>query len=202
MFDFEKNKKLLIDNLDYLKNMSVEEQTLYKKWQELNEANDFTSRKGHIRDLEENLWTPADIADVEETIHQINGMEIYVQQVEDVKYDITENNETVDRLKDATVVITNKVIFDKEIFNKCEKLKLIAVAATGYNIIDVETAVENGIAVTNVPGYSTYSVAQLTMTFVLALATNLIKNNSASHDGTWSNSKIFTLGNCTHMTMV
>lgn len=112
-----------------------------------------------------------------------------------VKYDITEKDELFDRVKDATVAISNKVVFDKEILNKCKKLKLIAVAATGYNIIDTETSLKNGIAVVNVPGYSTYSVAQLTMTFVLSLATSLIKYNSACHDGTWSKSKIFTLGN-------
>jgi len=110
------------------------------------------------------------------------------------QYDLTEDKETADRLKDAEIVITNKVPINKAIMELCPNLKLICLSATGYNIIDIEEAKKRKIAVSNVAGYSTASVAQLTVSFILALGGNLIKYNEASHDGTWSASKIFCLG--------
>lgn len=107
----------------------------------------------------------------------------------------TSREETQKRIEDATVVITNKVVLGREIMAQSPSLKYIAVAATGYNNIDIAAAREFGIAVSNVAGYSTQSVAQFTMLFILALASRLIEYNSASHDGRWSASPIFTLGN-------
>lgn len=109
-------------------------------------------------------------------------------------YDHTPPGEILQRSADADIVITNKIVFDKATMDGCSKLRLIAVAATGYNNVDVAHAAKKGIHVANVPGYSTYSVAQLTMTFILALAGNLIQHNKACHDGTWSRSQVFTLG--------
>lgn len=109
-------------------------------------------------------------------------------------YKTTSPSEVAVRCADATIAITNKVVFDAETISRCSKLKMIAEAATGYNNIDIAEASRRNITVANVPGYSTQTVAQLTMAFILALSTNLLKYNSASHDGTWSSSEIFTLG--------
>lgn len=109
-------------------------------------------------------------------------------------YDITSPDRVIERCRDATIVITNKVVIDAGIIGQCPELKMIAEAATGYNNINVAEAWRRNIAVANVPGYSTTTVAQLTMAFILALSTNLIKYNYAVHDGEWSRSPIFTLG--------
>lgn len=110
-------------------------------------------------------------------------------------YPITTPDETIERCKDADIIITNKVVFYSHEIAQLEKCKLIAVAATGFNTIDIKAARQKGIAVANVPGYSREAVAQLTMCFILSLATHLIQYNSAVHDGSWSRSPIFTMGN-------
>ncbi len=110
------------------------------------------------------------------------------------EYKFTKPESVMQRVKDASIVISNKVVLTNETLEVCNALKLIAVAATGYNIVDVGFASQRGIAVTNVPGYSTFSVAQLTLAFILALASNLVRYNNASRDGAWSGSEVFTLG--------
>ncbi len=109
-------------------------------------------------------------------------------------HDLTAPKDVPARCKNASVVITNKVVFDRAMIGLCPSVKCIAAAATGYNVIDVEFAASRGIPVSNVPGYSTSSVAQITMTFILALASNLMKYNDASLNGAWSASPIFTMG--------
>lgn len=106
----------------------------------------------------------------------------------------TSPDEVIGRCAGAEIVITNKVVFDADVLSACPGLRMIAEAATGYNNIDVAEAGRRGIAVANVPGYSTASVVQLTMAFILALSTNLVKYNNAAHDGTWARSGTFTLG--------
>ena len=119
-----------------------------------------------------------------------------IEALGDLKcHKITSPGEVAERCKEVTIAITNKVVFDADILSKCPNLKMIEVAATGYNIIDIAEAKKRNITVANVPGYSTPTVAQLTMAFILALSTNLIKYDQATHDGTWSRSDIFTLGN-------
>ncbi|WP_052290591.1 Rossmann-fold NAD(P)-binding domain-containing protein [Methanococcus vannielii] len=65
----------------------------------------------------------------------------------------------VERIFDVDIVLTNKVVIDRNVFEKCPNLKYIWVTATGYNIVDVTSAVEFGVIVTNVPAYSTDSVS-------------------------------------------
>ncbi len=109
-------------------------------------------------------------------------------------FPLTRRDETLARLNGVTVAITNKVVLDREILSQCASLKYIAVAATGYNNIDIDAAKEFGIMASNVAGYSTPSVAQFTMLFILALASRLVEYHTASREGTWSASPIFTLG--------
>ncbi len=111
-----------------------------------------------------------------------------------VSYPVTSTADVISRCSDATIIITNKVVIGNEVITGCPKLKMIAEAATGYNNIDINEAKKRGIVVANVPGYSTATVAQLTLAFILALSTNLIQYNGAAHDGSWSSSDIFTLG--------
>lgn len=88
-------------------------------------------------------------------------------------YETTRSNEVVERCKDADVVVTNKVVLDKTIIEQLTKLKLICVAATGTNNIDIEFATSKNIPVKNVKGYSTDSVAQLTFGFLIELFMNV-----------------------------
>ena len=90
-----------------------------------------------------------------------------------VSYDKTEPDLVKERIKGADVVIINKVKMTRAILEKAEGLKLICLFATGYDNVDIEAAREYGIAVCNVPGYSTDSVALLTVSSTLALYCSL-----------------------------
>jgi hypothetical protein len=85
-FDFEKNKADLINNLDYLTNMSVQEQTLYKKWIELNEKlTDKIKLLPMFNALKEQIWQPSNIMDKDTTIKEIEELEPYVELAEDIQ---------------------------------------------------------------------------------------------------------------------
>lgn len=99
-------------------------------------------------------------------------------------YDILPKDKIIQVLQGADAVICNKAVIDKEIMDKTD-LKFIGLFATGYNIIDTEYAKENGIVVCNVPGYSTDSVAQLTISLLLELAGKTSKYSSMVADGGW-----------------
>ena len=81
-FDFEGSKQNLIDNLDMLKEMSVEEQTLYKKWQEMNKGGKMAKIKKKLYTYRDNLWLPSDLDNLEKTIKQIEDLEPYVELAE------------------------------------------------------------------------------------------------------------------------
>jgi glycerate dehydrogenase len=93
------------------------------------------------------------------------------------------------------VVVTNKVVIDRPVLSSPEAgdLRLIAVAATGTDIIDREAARELGIKVCNVPGYATQSVAQFTMALILELATRAGRYGELVRSGAWQKSPVFTL---------
>ena len=119
-------------------------------------------------------------------------LKIFENYGELVVYETTNKEQTLTRIKEADIVLTNKVILDETVLKACERLKLICVMATGTNNVDLEYAKQKGIVVKNVAGYSTHSVAQITFTLLLSLITN-----SAYYDGyvkskEWSKSPIFT----------
>lgn len=87
-------------------------------------------------------------------------------------YPRTEESKTLERIKDADIILTSKVKFSKNIIDAAPKLKMICVLATGYNNIDVSYAKEKGIAVTNIPAYSSKIVAQHTIALLLTLASS------------------------------
>ena len=107
-------------------------------------------------------------------------------QGEYVAYENTRKEEVVERLKSADVAITNKVVIDGNAMRQLPDLKLICVAATGMNNVDLETAKELGIVVKNAVGYSTTSVAETTLASALALARNIVYFNEYFHDGRYS----------------
>lgn len=86
-----------------------------------------------------------------------------------VGYQTTTPDEVIERCKDAEVVISNKVVLDAEIIASLPKLKLICVAATGMNNVDLAAAAERGIEVKNAVGYSTFAVAETTLCSALSL---------------------------------
>jgi glycerate dehydrogenase len=95
-------------------------------------------------------------------------------------------NEIVARLQDADAVLTNKVALSAEIFAACPKLKYVGVTATGYNIIDLDAARKQSITVTNVPGYSTNSVAQVVFALLLEITHQTGHHAMRVAEGGWS----------------
>ncbi len=106
-------------------------------------------------------------------------------------YDNTEYKEIIERIKDADIVITNKVIIDRNVIDNAKKLKFIQVAATGTNNVDIKYAESKGIIVKNVVGYSTESVAQLTFALVLGLICKIKYFDNYTRTK-YPNGKIFT----------
>lgn len=102
-------------------------------------------------------------------------------------YENTRKEDVVERLKGADIAITNKVMIDGEAMRQLPNLKLICVAATGMNNVDLNAAAELGIEVRNAVGYSTSSVAETTLASALALARNIVYFNEYYHDGRYAN---------------
>ena len=103
-------------------------------------------------------------------------------------YDRTAPENTIERAKEAEVAITNKVVFDKNTIQSLPKLKYIGVLATGYNVVDTVAAKNAGIVVTNIPAYSTASVAQMVFSHILNFAQNVSVHAASVSSGEWANS--------------
>ena len=107
-------------------------------------------------------------------------------------YDRTDVADIVSRCIDAEVIITNKVALSEATLKQLPKLKMIAVAATGYNIVDIEAAKSQKIIVCNSPGYAMNSVAQHVFAMILDIVTRMSKNVASVKAGEWSKSKDFS----------
>lgn len=101
-------------------------------------------------------------------------------------YPITEKKDIESRIADCDVCIINKVKLNSEVLSNAKKLKLICVAATGFDNIDTSFCKENGITVCNVAGYSVNSVSQLTLAMVLSASVNLNAFRDSVADGRYS----------------
>ncbi len=106
-------------------------------------------------------------------------------------YPLSEKDQVLTRLQDADVVITNKVVLDENILSRLSNLKLVCVAATGTNNVDLQAARECGIAVCNVAGYSTPSVVQHTFSLMMNLIGNTHKYIADCAQGAWQASPMF-----------
>lgn len=100
-------------------------------------------------------------------------------------YERSTPEEIIDRAKDAEVVLTNKTVLGARVLDRLPKLRYIGVLATGYNVVDVEAARSQGILVTNIPAYSTPSVAQMVFAHLLNLSFHLAEHHRAVLDGEW-----------------
>ena len=107
-------------------------------------------------------------------------------------YDRTKPEETIARAADAEVVLTNKVLLRRQEIEQLPCLKYIGVLATGYNVVDLEAAHERGIVVTNVPAYSTESVAQMVFSHLLTVTNRTEHYAVQNRAGKWTASPDFS----------
>lgn len=101
-------------------------------------------------------------------------------------YDRTAPADVIARIGDAPIVITNKTVITREIFDRCPAIRYVGVLATGYNVVDIAAAKKKGIVVTNVPAYSTQAMAQFTMALLLEICHHVGRHSDAVHAGKWS----------------
>lgn len=106
-------------------------------------------------------------------------------------YDRTAPQEVIARAKDAEVLLTNKTVLSREHIEALPALKYIGVLATGYNIVDVDAARKQGVVVTNIPAYSTDSVAQMVFAHLLNIAQQVQHHSEEVHRGRWTKSPDF-----------
>ncbi len=114
-------------------------------------------------------------------------------------YEFTQENQILDRIKDAEIVMTNKTPLTEETFAACPGIKLVCVLATGYNVVDCDAAKRRDIPVCNVPAYGTAAVAQFTFSLLLEICNAVGHHNDAVHRGDWASSPHFCFWNTPQM---
>ncbi|GAB3807350.1 D-2-hydroxyacid dehydrogenase [Spirosoma humi] len=107
-------------------------------------------------------------------------------------YDRTSPDAVVERAKDADIIFTNKTPLNEALLTQLPSAKFIGVLATGYNIVNTDVARKQGITVSNVPGYSTASVVQLTFALLLELTLHVQRHSDVVRDGKWARSVDFS----------
>jgi glycerate dehydrogenase len=108
-----------------------------------------------------------------------------------IEYPRSSGNEVVERLRGATVAITNKVPLREAVLRQLPELKMIAVAATGYDVIDVGYCREHGVAVANIRNYAVHTVPEHAFALILALRRNLSAYRAEVERGVWNRSEQF-----------
>ena len=98
---------------------------------------------------------------------------------------LTDMEEVISRIGDADIVYTNKTPMPREVFEKCPNIRFVGVLATGYNVVDVNTAKEKGIPVANIPTYGTASVGQFAIALLLEICHHVGHHNPVVHEGKW-----------------
>jgi glycerate dehydrogenase len=109
-----------------------------------------------------------------------------------ISYETTAPQETISRVANAEIIITNKVVIDEKVMDKCHNLKLICISATGMNNVDLEAANKRGISVKNAVGYSSHSVAQHTIAAILQLYNRINYYDAYVKSNAYAKSDIFT----------
>lgn len=120
------------------------------------------------------------------------NLDIFKTFGEFIVYQTTTKEQSIEHIADADIILTNKVIIDKEVMDACENLKLICITATGMNNVDLEYAKVKNIEVKNAAGYSTASVTQTTFSLALYLISKSNFYDEYTKSKEWSNSPIFT----------
>ncbi len=126
------------------------------------------------------------------TVGEVANFRVLEKQGKLKIFETTEPEEVVERCEGSEVVITNKVFLSQDILKQLPSLKLICIAATGMNNVDLDYAGKNGIKVKNVRGYSTESVAQHTFAMLLHLVNKTDYYNNYVKSGAYAKSDIFT----------
>ena len=98
---------------------------------------------------------------------------------------LTDMEEVISRIGDADIVYTNKTPMPREVFEKCPNIRFVGVLATGYNVVDENTAKEKGIPVANIPTYGTASVGQFAIALLLEICHHVGHHNQVVHEGKW-----------------
>ena len=124
-----------------------------------------------------------------EALAALGGLTVYDRT------SLTDEQEAIDRIGDAEVVITNKTPLTARILDACPSVRYIAVLATGYNVVDVAYAREKGIPVSNVPTYGTASVAQFAIAMLLEICHHVADHSESVHRGDWEKSPDFCYWN-------
>ena len=117
-----------------------------------------------------------------ETLEALGDVEVYPR---------TAPEDVIDRCFNAEIILTNKVVINKQILLSLPRLKYIGVLATGYNVVDVDTASDLDIIVTNIPAYSTDSVVQMTFAHILTMTNRVEHYTQQNRNGRWSNNPDF-----------
>lgn len=104
----------------------------------------------------------------------------------------TDKQEIIERIGDAEAILKNKTPITADVLKACPQLTYIGVLATGYNVVDLAAAKEQGITVTNIPSYSTNAVAQATFALLLEVTNQVGHHNRSVHQGDWQTSKDFS----------
>lgn len=110
-------------------------------------------------------------------------------------YDRTSAGQVLERAKDAEAILTNKTVIDGASLRSLPKVKYVGVLATGYNVVDINVARELGIVVTNIPAYSTESVAQMVFAHILNITHRVGRYSDEARSGVWSRQADFSYTN-------
>ena len=121
------------------------------------------------------------------------SLDVYKQFGEVVLYHTTKQDQVIERIGDADIILLNKLIIDKTVMSACTNLKYIGLFATGFNTIDIEYAKSHGITVCNAGSYSTNAVAQHTLALILNHFNRIADYHNAVQNGVWEKSELTTL---------
>ena len=130
------------------------------------------------------------------TVGNVDNLAMIQSLGEYTGYEMTAPLQRIERIKGYNVVITNKVIIDREVIDNCSELELVCIVATGMNNVDLEYAAKKGITVKNVAGYSTESVTQCTFSMLLFLLNSSAYYDNYVKSGEYAASPLFTHLGC------
>ena len=123
-----------------------------------------------------------------------NGLERLGELTVYDRTSMTDEDEIVERIGNAEVVITNKTPLGRAVLERCPSIRFISVLATGYNVVDCDCAKERGIPVSNVPAYGTDVVAQFAIALLLEICHHVGAHSEAVCQGHWETARIGASG--------